>query len=608
MSSKNFSETLSVYLSQVILLLYISNLAILTPVTLISQIAGIQFKEYSIVASIVSFSVSGFVLVNAKKGLKTIVRNDYINLIGLALLGTISVFIALSYYRVGRIAVDEFYSTANPTFYLNNQSQPMSFETRVFYSGDRPFHSVAYLTAGAYEYSLAVFSSLTGIYYLSIYYQLAAGTAAFLLPMTIFLLLNHFSTDALSALIGTVAVITVEIITAESAVTPGGFAFIRIYEGKSIMLALGIPLFITYAIDFFHFRTRFSQVKLFLLITALSGATTTSLMILPMLGAIIPIAYMIAQQRWDTSLRPLMKDVVDYLLCYLYLALYATFIIAKDGLRTAAFSMSYPTDFQGYLAFFGPITAPTPLLTIFFTLGALFQATGFKRTFLGWWIGLSILLALNPVTSNILIVPFKGIFYRMFYILPFPISAGVFISDLSSHVAKIKRKRISTIGNGLIIGIFALSTLVIPSSIFRNKIYATGSWRQHEEYMAAEKIISKTPKGIMLSPYPISGAIRMLSSDYPQMITREDMMYYYLSIQDREMDAEFRIQANRFLSGDLQDMNGIAKLLDQYTEVYSVVLDRAVYKKYDSNQLNSFLRSKGFVNKATVGKYIVFWK
>ena len=87
------------------------------------------------------------------------------------------------------------------------------------------------------------------------------------------------------------------------------------------------------------------------------------------------------------------------------------------------------------------------------------------------------------------------------------------------------------------------STLLIPSSIFRNQIYQLGDWSQHEEYLIARKIISATPKGVMLCPYPIAGAIRMLSADYPQLLTRSDMMTFYLGAQGRKDDADLRLDA-----------------------------------------------------------------
>lgn len=334
--------------------------------------------------------------------------------------------------------------------------------------------------------------------------------------------------------------------------------------------------------------------------------TTTSFMILPILGLIILIAYLLIYHRESKST---IKFVALYFSSYTYLIIYMAFVALKDGVGNAAFfNTSYPATFAGYLSFFGSITMPTPLLTILFCLGAIVFTKGTKRVFLTWWVILAIFLVLNPLSGDLLIRFFRGIFYRMFYILPFPISAGILTSRLSSLVSGMKRKISISMAYGALILIPVSLTLAIPSSIFRNPIYALGDWSQHEEYLTAEAIISKTPKGLMLCPYPISGAIRMLSADYPQMITREDMVQYYLDVQGRKTEAELRLETDQFLSGSTQDSKTMLRLLDQYPEIRSVVFDRTVYSKNDSSQLNTQLKIRGFINKGAAGEYIIFWK
>jgi hypothetical protein len=605
----NDKKTLSASITEAVIFLYFANMAVLTVVTLACQIAGVPFQAYAITCLVISAITSAAVIINAATGIRNIFHQDKAILIGLALVGMACGAVALSYHRVGRIAVDEFYSTANPTFYVKNPSQPMSFETRPFYSGGEPFYSAAYFTAGAYEYILAVLSFFTHISYLRIYYQLAAGTAAFLLPAPIFLLLTYFSADSLTAFLGTIGVICIEIVTAESAATPGGFALIRIFEGKSIMLALGVPLFCAFTLDFLQSRRFLSWIKLFILTTALCGMTTTSFMVLPILGVILLLAYLIAYYRNSLSIKSILKTAAPYFAAYAYLLPYMAFVALKDGVGNAvALNSGYPATFEGYLSFFGSIAMPTPALAVLFTVGALTLVKGAKRTFLGLWVILAILLALNPLSGDLLIKVFRGIFYRLFYILPFPISAGILISQLAMLAGKIKQKIPKTLAFGGLVLIPMLMTLTIPSSIFRNQIYALGDWSQHEEYIMAEKIIARTPAGLMLSPYPISGAIRMLSVDYPQMITREDMVQYYLDAQGRHTDAELRLEADRFLSGASQDSSAVLQLLDLYPNIQSVVLDRAVYSKNDSGQLNAQLTARGFTNKGSTGEFIIFWK
>ena len=601
---------LSVDFARAILFIYIANIAFLTFITFLCQILNITFQVYTIICVITSIIFTTYAIINAITNIKSgQPQKDAKVIIGLILLSIACAVIALSFHRVGRIAVDEWYSTANPTYYLKNPTQSMGFETRTFYSGDKPFSSVAFLTAGGYEYILAAFSFITKISYLRVYYQLAAGLAAFLLPMAIFVLLSYFSTDTPSILLGTIAVICVEIITAEGAATPGGFAFIRIYEGKSIMLAMGIPLFINFVMEFLQSRTYQAWLRLFIVVTALCGLTTTSFMILPLLGLIVFIAYSITHRDIGATPSTLLKAAVSICGSFIYLLFYMTFVAIRDGIGNAVvFNSSYPATFQGYLDFFGPITAPTPFITILSFAIVLILAQGVKRMFLAWWMLLSILFALNPISGGILLILFRGIFYRIFYILPFPISAGIAIIEIYTYVKTIKLKLPPLVWYSSIFSLLIVSTFTIPSSIFRNQIYQTGDWSHHEEYQAARKIISATPKGVMLCPYPTAGAIRMLSADYPQLLTRDDMMTFYLGAQGRKDDADLRLDAEQFLEGNSAQADATLALLDRYPEIQSLVITRTAYSNIESGILNDKLSERGFYNKKIVDNYIVFSK
>lgn len=337
--------------------------------------------------------------------------------------------------------------------------------------------------------------------------------------------------------------------------------------------------------------------------------TTTSYMVLPVLGLVILIAYLATHHRQMGSAKPIVNVAANYFGCYIYLFLYMAFVAVKDGVGNAVvFNSSYPVTFNGYLSFFGPVTAPTPLSAILFSASALIFTKGARRVFLAWWMTLAILFALNPFAGNLLIKLFRGIFYRMFYILPFPISAGIVVSSISTYAGRISHKIRLSMAYGVMVLTLILGTLAIPSSIFRNRIYALGGWSQHEEYVTAGKIISETPNGPMLAPYPIAGAVRMLSADYPQLITREDMMQYYLGLQNREADAELRLAASQFLSGGSREVNAVLQLLDTYPEIRSVVYERKVYAQINSSELNTALNARGFRSKAVVSEYVVFWK
>jgi len=118
----------------------------------------------------------------------------------------------------------------------------MDFKLLFFYSGGQPFYSVGYLTATAFDYILGVFSYLTKIPFIKVYYELGGGLGGLLIPLSIYLVLSQFSRTTMSAALGTFFTTLSIFLLAETVWTPGGYSFIRSFEGKIILLFAGIPL------------------------------------------------------------------------------------------------------------------------------------------------------------------------------------------------------------------------------------------------------------------------------------------------------------------------------------------------------------------------------
>ena len=165
------------------------------------------------------------------------------------------------------------------------------------------------------------------------------------------------------------------------------------------------------------------------------------------------------------------------------------------------------------------------------------------------------------------------------------------------------------IGLCSVIALIAIAfTIVGSSSIFINPRYQFGNWTPTDDYPPAKKIVRVAPEGVMLAPYPISGTIRMISSNYPRMEAREDIVSFYLGQQGRAADAKIRLQANDFLQGQMQDFQAFANLISDYPEIRSVVFSSSGLANMDSKSIDLVLAGNGFVHGQKAGKYIVYWR
>src|SRR5262249_28702226 len=157
------------------------------------------------------------------------------------------------------------------------------------------------------------------------------------------------------------------------------------------------------------------------------------------------------------------------------------------------------------------------------------------------------------------------VYFRLFYIFPFPLVIGIVIAALYVSSGQLSSVRRSLLWIG-VCAISAISIWITPTSIVRAPVYVWGNWLADQDLARARALIASAPPGVRLAPYPLSGAIRMLDSNYPQLITRNDLMLYYLGLQGLDEDARLRVRTKAFLTGDADYVRPMASLLEDYPE------------------------------------------
>lgn len=609
----NNGDKLSVKTVSAILFWYLILWASLTVITFTSQLLGISFKHYLYISLIAILAILVSSIVGFLRYSKThaFIEKDRFVLFSLVILFIATATISLSYHTAGSLYLDDFYLTANPVYYSQNPQSAMSFESRTFYSGGAPIISAAFLTAGAYEHILALPSYLLHVDYIIIYYRLAAILNSLLWVLSTFMLLARFSENTGDAVVGTFVVICLLTIMSENTWASGGLAFVHVYEGKSILIMDGIPILAAYSIDFFKRQTISTWLQLLVLITAMTGMSTSSLMILPLFGVVIFLSCSFIFKNVFRSLAEWFKSILIFFGAYIYLLLFGIFVSYVDKPKNALiFNITYPDQFSGYLnGFLASSTLPATVMVAILSFAVGLAVTkGSQRAFLGLWGALSVVLVLNPIAAKVLLTVFRGIYYRIFYIILNPLPAGIAVGALLHLIRNRTGRNYQIISAGTIILMLSASTILIPSSLFLNSRYALGNWMPTDDLPIAEKILNITPEGVMLAPYPISGIIRMISSHYPQMITRSDILSFYLGEQGRTDDASLRLDASLFLEGQEQNLQAFTALMNRYPEIQSVVFAKGGLAQMNSAEINIFLRGKGFLHQQGLKKYVVFWK
>ncbi len=616
--------------------LLIVNLGILTIFTHLAQIFGLRFDQYAFVSLLFFLLISATIFWQAKKHWSEIETKDWPVLLfvfGIALLGA---FVSLSMRRVGRFIPDEYYYGANPAYYVQHPASRMDFKLLFFYSGGQPFYSVGYLTATAFDYILGVFSYLTKIQFIKVYYELGGGLGGLLIPLSIYLALSQFSRTTTSATLGTFFTTLSIFLLAETVWTPGGYSFIRAFEGKVIMLFAGIPLFVYYSLGYFsvtditqhatrntHYASYHPVAKrggritpiipLFFLITALTGMSTSAFMIFPILAAIIFVSYWLTFRKTFFSFRDVLERGVGYLLSFSYLFYFAIFVAQHDKVDTALainVSNGYTDTVREYLVgYYNPSVPLTPILLVVFSLAVLFITRGKLRIFLSLWMGIVLLTVPNPIIAKLLLNLFRGIYFRLMYIYPFPLVIGIFIAALYEMTSQTMRRKLIWTAASFV---FCAFLFISPSSYFVSDRYTWGEWSSYKENASAFEIVNVAPHGLMVAPYPTSGAVRMMDTGFDQLITRDDHLDVYLNLQDRSDEADLRMRASDFLDGKVQEYDSFVRLMDMYPEVQSVVFYRKIFYRQEyaetAEQLAELMQTLGFTNRKDLDDTVVFWK
>lgn len=497
----------------------------------------------------------------------------------LALTGALSAALAL---WTNRYNVDDFLYVPDAVYRLQHPDQAIDFTSHYLYSGAaEPFHLFLYDTANAFEYSQAAFCYLFGWDFLTSYHIVMVGVLGFLFPIVLFALFRQFIANSMIAALSTLIAFAVLLLLGETHRAPGNFSITRVYQGKTVLMALGVPLLTVLFLEFVKHTGWRTWLILFAGSTAMAGLTSSSFVLIPALFSVLIIAYLVAADE-PLSIKLRTSIWASSSMAYLLVCAAAFAAFAFSNLTTESpVNEGWPTTFSGHLAFLLNRDAPATIaLAILVAPLAVWMSAGFERRFIfGWTLALMVFY-LNPWMAQIHIryVTSPNIFWRLFYLFPLLPSLAVVVSRVLFWLS---RKAIPwRLGAAASIAV----ALCLPHFLhYRGSIFfepnvagfSMASLKLPAEWLAdAKQVISRSPAGPMLAPGNLAGTIVMLDSNYPQMRVRETTLRMLMPGQENFRKAEARIRASNFLDGNFKagDLGALKSTLAAYPELRTVVI------------------------------------
>lgn len=285
----------------------------------------------------------------------------------------------------------------------------------------------------SYEMLVAFAARLAGLDSVSLYHNASCAIASFLLPIVYYLLMRRLLLKPLEALVGAVAVCAFLWTDGNRHAALGNLAFIRLWQGKWILLSVLVPYAVLVVLEYWRRPTARNWGLIFACGIAAVGLSGTGLVILPVIVFIVSVALLVSSLREKS-------DRASVLLTRAALAsaagAYCVVLAAgvKSGVIPTLREMSGSpvaigrsdtwswwrnlsvTLGEGWSPlWYGALLAFAPLVAL----------AGQARRFAYLWTLAAIALCFNGLTGPLWLKAMLAVYYRLIFVLPITLCAGL---------------------------------------------------------------------------------------------------------------------------------------------------------------------------------------
>jgi hypothetical protein len=438
--------------------------------------------------------------------------------------------------------------------------------------------------------------------------------AAFTLPLAYYAVIGQFSRDPRILLAGTlfcVAFILVSLDGGNTLGVPSGrsaakLAFWYPFYGKFWLMTIGMPLIAGLSIKFLARPSITAWVFVFAAATASVSMSPSSMLLTPLLAIVIFASFMLATLPGGRTL-PSLKEILLrgtlYSSSFVYLLLYGLYSYRQSKLALVAsdpYDLAGPGGFLGHLRFLSSPKSPVqPILIVVSLLLVAILLRGRTRTFILLWSAFVLVFFLNPFAVNIMIdtvVP-RNIYWRLFYLLPFPLGLALAATRVTSRLLRLHTViPLASLALGMGAYCLVASRAGILASPFADA--------RPPAWDLAQRIAVVAPPGPMLSPPWLYIAVPMVSGKHPQLSVTQLANAFWLG----RGEAQLRQGAAQFALG------GNPKHVAEFRQVLregladSIVLNNAIFASPLASTVKTMLEQNGFIHQELVENYLIVWK
>ena len=584
------------------------------------QIAQVMEIRFALMASI-SIALFCGVFCIAFYGMVrvTSIKNFARDLSWLPIAISCSIFALLGFILV-RWDADDTHYLSNAVYLLSHPNTNMGFDAYYIHVDGPPFQAISWINSYAIEYLIASFAYILKIDFLSLNWTGKSTLGAFLIPCAWYGLLKQFELRHDAILVAICSTMLVLFIMGDTFNSYGNWFLTRLFHGKVIVVALGLPLIWTHVISYLKNPNIHDWFDMLVISSAMIGFSTMAGFLLPATVLALVLAYCFTNRIkiWLDNKRSFgLASAFTYLIAvtvYIRLNVHPI-ILQNDGIMNG----HYPTSFLGQLSFITDLSFPLSLtiMTLTTLVSLKFVSQNNKRL-IAWWCGIYIGLFLTPLTAHFLIenLTTSNTYWRLFHGYPIPLVIGIAAAGFYNVILVQSRfRKIAALSiSGFLLGLpHAILILQIAFDVDRtapsiiraiHRISAGGPRISDLRLSDVRAVLPRLPQGPVLAAHPINSDIPIFSGNHPLIYARMIETEFWFQTRGQPEKGIRRKFATEFAGGHSPANTEIFfQVIKEEPKIKSLVLKPGAVQE---NDILARIKSNGFHDIGVTGRYRIF--
>lgn len=492
-------------------------------------------------------------------------NKDFFNIRGKSTILLGAIFTGLTAIFINRYSGDDGSYLSKAVFYSENPQSILDYS--VPWAANIPADAKVFIHFN-YETLHAIFAWLLKLKLLTVSHIFFPFIIGLIFFLSIYLVVSFLEENKLNKFFASILFIFLILILGETSRNYGTYSFGRMHQGKSIVLFLGFFTWTYFSLNFFIKRNLRNFLILLFVGFTLSEISTTGIIFIPIFSSVLFLSYQFYNK--DLLSYQFLKYGFNYFVVLIPILLNGLMLKAKISTKIQEnLGSKFSSNYWDQLSFFiGEIPLTLYLFIISLIFLFFFKKNRVYKFFL-FWIFISFILYLNPLTSPFIMkyLTTNAIYWRLFYILPFPFILVLIFLKFFNLVEKKNKNNYFLI----LVSIFLFLIKFSPTSIINQPAGAKIKIPSYKMTPVAKLVVKRFtenfPPGTMVSdPKRYSVPFTIYNTNYKQFFLEPFILKNLSNNKSWQEEVLIRKKSMKFLYKD--------KISKSYSNSFDVFLKK----------------------------------